>query len=161
MCQCNLRVHAARPLNDGVPADRILEWGDEDVGSCRLRRADRFVQVRNQISCTLHTKRIRDRRREAEHRQRADWREDQLHPGAARRRCDRGDAPCAVAPPKVAITLRDETVEILRGHVDVRGVGIAARWPHPPLSLRVHFEPTLGRMAIRSRHQASRVAQSP
>src|ERR1700759_457386 len=30
-----LHIHTARPLNDSVPSDRIVERTDQDIGACR------------------------------------------------------------------------------------------------------------------------------
>jgi hypothetical protein len=45
-----LCVHSTGPLNDGVPANRIIERSDQQVRASRFRSADGFVHVWHQIT---------------------------------------------------------------------------------------------------------------
>src|ERR1700681_3589980 len=67
-----LHVYTARPLDDRVPSDRIVEWTDQDIGACRARGLRRAVEVGHEISRAFHAEGMRDRSLESEHRYRAD-----------------------------------------------------------------------------------------
>src|SRR5260370_20581988 len=48
-----LRVYTARPLNDRVPSDRIVERTDQDIGASRTRGLRRAAEVGHEISRAL------------------------------------------------------------------------------------------------------------
>src|SRR3984957_557284 len=79
-----LHVHATRPLNDCVSANRIVEGSDEDIRARGLGSTDRLVHISDQIACALQPKWIRNRRLESEYGYGACRSHDQLGHGGAR-----------------------------------------------------------------------------
>src|SRR5260370_26720864 len=78
-----LHVYTARPLNDRVLSDRIVERTDQDIGACRTRGSRRAVEVGHEISRAFDAVGVRDRSLESEHRYRPGRRQYQVRHGAA------------------------------------------------------------------------------
>ena len=117
-----LHVHPARPLDDGVAADRIRKRGDDDLGMVGPGGADRRVHIGDEIAGPLGAERVRDRRLEAEDRQRAGRRQHQLGHGLARRRSNGENALLGRRAAERGRQAGDEPVEILRRYIDTRRV---------------------------------------
>ena len=62
-----LRIDAARPLDDGVSPNRVVEGSDEDIRTGCASRTHSHIHVRDQIARALQTKRIWDGRLETKH----------------------------------------------------------------------------------------------
>src|SRR5690348_18473823 len=62
-----LHTYAARPLNHGVSSDGIVKRADQHVCAVCLRSFHAPVEVRNQITGTLGTERIRNRSHKPEY----------------------------------------------------------------------------------------------
>src|SRR5713226_4965977 len=56
-----LHVYTARPLNDRVLSDRIVERTDQDIGACRTRGSRRAVEVGHEISRAFDAEGVWDR----------------------------------------------------------------------------------------------------
>src|ERR1700752_39684 len=117
-----LRVHAARPLNDCVPPDWMVEGSDYDVRARCLSGADRAVHISDPIACALEPEWIRDWGLETKDGYGADRSQHQLGHGAAWRRGYCEDALLGRCAPKCSDQACNEAVEILRRHVDVSRV---------------------------------------
>jgi hypothetical protein len=56
-----LHVYTARPLNDHVPSDGIVERTDQDIGTCRTRGSRRAVEIGHEISRAFGAEGVQDR----------------------------------------------------------------------------------------------------
>ena len=117
-----LHVNAARPLDHRVAADRIGEGRDDDVGPGRARRADRDVQIGNEVAGPLGPEWIGNGRLEAEQRDRADRRLEQLRGGAAGGWRHVGDDLLGALAAEGRKEACDKPVHILGRDIDVGGV---------------------------------------
>ncbi|QHP68176.1 hypothetical protein EI171_13490 [Bradyrhizobium sp. LCT2] len=117
-----LEVDAAGPLDHGIAPDGIREGGDDHVSPRSAGRLDRLVHVADEVAVTFGPERIRDGRLEAEQRDGADRRLQQLRRGAARR----GRYGCHHLLGALAAKRGQKTgyelVHVLRRDVDVRCV---------------------------------------
>src|SRR5271170_195494 len=77
-----LRVHAARPLDNGISSDWVIEWSYKNVGACRASSLYRRIEIGHEVTRSLCAKRIRNRRLEPENRKRSYWSQHQLGHGA-------------------------------------------------------------------------------
>src|SRR5271167_3869949 len=114
-----LHIHAARPLDDDVSSERIIERSDQNIGPCRTGGVDGRVHVCHQITCALQPKRIWDGRLEAEYGHATYWCEDQLRHRAALGRSYCKDSLLGRCAAKCRKQTRDEAIEIFRSHVDM------------------------------------------
>src|ERR1700743_3161932 len=80
-------MYTARPRDNDVPADRVVEWRDDDVRIVGRGGTDRRVEVGHEIARSLTAEGIRDRRCEPENRKRSDWSENKLERCFTGRRC--------------------------------------------------------------------------
>src|SRR5262249_9871718 len=80
-----LHKYAARPLDDGIASNGVVERCHDNVCSVGLRRLDRFIHVGHEVAGSFEAERIWDRRRETKHGERAYWREYRLPRRLARR----------------------------------------------------------------------------
>src|ERR1700739_502451 len=117
-----LRVHAAWPLNDRVPANRIIEGSDQDIRARGPGGADRFVHIRDQIAGALQSEWIRNRRLEPEYRDGAGRSHDQLRHGAAGCRSYGENALLGCFATECGNQAGDKTVKVLWSNVDMRRV---------------------------------------
>jgi len=118
----DLHVHAARPLDDGVPADRVWEGGDQHIRAAALRGGDGDIHIGDEIAVALGAERIGDWGEEAEKRDGAGRCLQKLRGGAARRGGDVGDDLfCAVAA-ECGEEAADESGDFRWRDVDMRGV---------------------------------------
>src|SRR6202044_3281837 len=78
-----LRVHAARPLDNGISSDWVIEWSHKNIGACRTSGLDRRIEISHKVTRSLCAKRIRNRRLEPENRQGSYGSQHQLGHGAA------------------------------------------------------------------------------
>jgi hypothetical protein len=114
------------PADDRVAPDRIGERRDDDVGAVRARRLHRHVDVADQIAGALVAERIRDRRLEAEHRDRADRRQHELRHRLARRRRDLEHALLRFLAAESRDEAVGEAVEVFRRHAHMGRVVLRA-----------------------------------
>ena len=114
-----LRVHAARPLDNGISSDRVIEWSHKNVGAGRASGLDRRIEISHEVTRSLCAKRIRNRRLEPENRQGSYWSQHQLGHGAARSWRHGEDALLGRGPAEGCYKAGDEAVEVLGRHVDV------------------------------------------
>ena len=115
-CASRVACLLRRAMDDGIPADRIVEWSHQDVRAGRPRRAYRLVQVGHEVACPLHAERIRDRRLESE---------TEMVPTGVSTSCDMVllgvgvtvKTPClVVVPPNVATRLATKRSKSSGGH---------------------------------------------
>src|SRR6266702_44165 len=121
-----LRVHATRPLNDCVPANRIVEGSDQDIRARGLGGADRLVHISDQIACALQPEWIRNRRLESEYRYGAYRSHDQLRHGATGCRSYGENALLGCCATKCGNQARDKTAKVLWSNIDMRRVVLRA-----------------------------------
>ena len=155
-----LHVDAARPLDDGVAADRVVERGNGDVGATRARCADGGIHIRHEVARSLESERIWNRCLEAEHRQRADRCEDELVHRAARRRRHREDTLLGRGSTERRQKARDESIEVFRGDVDVGRVVLRSYGHGRRTRGRTRFPPGV-RRARDEQHRKSESADHP
>src|SRR6201993_1733322 len=114
-----LRVHAARPLDNGISSDWVIEWSHKNVGACRASGLYRRIKIGYEVTRSLHAKRIRNRRLEPENRQRSYGSQHQLGHGAARSWRHGEDALFGCGSAERCYKAGDEAVEVLGRDVDV------------------------------------------
>src|SRR6266478_109487 len=117
-----LCVHATRPLNDCVSANRIVESSNEHVCASRFGGTDRFIHVSDQIACALQPEWIWHRRLEPENRQCSYGGQHQLNPGAAGCRSYGEHALLRSLATECLQDAGNESIEIRDRNVDMRRV---------------------------------------
>src|ERR1700760_4871467 len=115
-----LRVHAARPLDNGISSNWVIEWSHKNVGACRASGLDCRIEIGHEVTRSLCAKRIRNRRLETENRQGSYGSQHQLGHGAARSWRHGEDALFGCGPAEGCYKAGDKAVEVLGRDVDVR-----------------------------------------
>src|SRR5882757_3498762 len=108
----DLRVHAARPLNDRVTADWVGEWLDKNIRTCGACGFDRNVHVGDEEAGPLGAEGKGNRSLEAEERDGTNGGLQELRGRAARHRRYRGDHLLGALATKGREEARDETVDV-------------------------------------------------
>jgi len=108
----DLRVHAARPLDDRVPADWVGEWLDQNVRTRGARGFDREVHVGDEVAGPLGAEGKGNRRLEAEERHGPDGGLQKLRGRATRRRRYRNHDLLGALTAKGREEARDETIDV-------------------------------------------------
>src|SRR5882757_9483657 len=114
-----LRVHATRPLDNGISSDWVIEWSHKNVGACRTSGLDRRIEIGHEVTRSLCAKGIRNRRLEPENRHTSRRCQDQLRHRAARSWRHGKDALLRGRAPKGRKKTGHEAIEILWRDIDV------------------------------------------
>ena len=129
-----LRIHAARPLDNRVPSDGIGKRGHEHVGAGFAGSLDRDIHILYEITGPFGAEWKGDWGLEPEEGDSANRSLDQLRGRAAGRRRDSDDYPLCAHPTKRSEEARYELVDILRINIYVGAVVLGPdgnfRCPH-------------------------------
>jgi hypothetical protein len=117
-----LHPNSARPFDDRIAADGVVEWCDNDGRVVGLSGPDSRVEVRHKIACSFGTKRIRDWRLEGEYREGADRRENEFKCRLARRRRDAKDGWLRLCSAGCCNETIGKAVEIAGRNVNMRRI---------------------------------------
>src|ERR1700758_5669584 len=109
-----LRVHAARPLDNGISSDWVIEWSHKNVGACRTSGLDCRIEIGHEVTRSLRAEWIGNRRLETKHRHGSHRCQDQLRHRAARSWRHGKDALLRGRAPKSRKKTGHEAIEILR-----------------------------------------------